>query len=104
MVAADRQWGDAGRDGKADAALDVLMREVEAEAAAEGDVADIGDAEVANRHGAQNVMIWPDPFDRAERPRAEAGAITVGDAEVHRHADQRHLQVAEVGRRPVDRT
>src|SRR3546814_10389008 len=42
------------------------------------------------------MVIRPDALDVAQRPRPEACARAVGDAEVHRHADEGDLQIAEV--------
>ena len=43
------------------------------------------------------MIIGTDPLDGAQRPRSEAGTRPVGDAEVHRNAEDRHLQIAEIG-------
>src|SRR3546814_3128097 len=42
------------------------------------------------------MVIRPDALDVAQRPRPEVCARAVGDAEVHRHADEGDLQIAEV--------
>jgi hypothetical protein len=42
------------------------------------------------------MIVRADPLDRPQRPRPEARAGAVGDAEIHRHPDHRHLQVAEI--------
>ncbi len=43
------------------------------------------------------MVVGADALDGAQRPRPKAGAGTVGDAEIHRHADQRDLKIAEIG-------
>ena len=43
-----------------------------------------------------HVVIGPDALDRAHRARTEPRAGPVGDAEVHRHADQRHVEAAQI--------
>ena len=45
----------------------------------------------------QHVLVGADALDRAHRARPEARAGAVGDAEVHRHADQREIEAAEIG-------
>jgi hypothetical protein len=96
MVAADRQRHDAGVDDLADAALDVLMAEFQPVAAAERHVADVGDAQFLHRGAVEHVIVGSDAFDGAQRTRAEARAGPVGDAKIHRHADHRYLQIAEI--------
>ena len=46
-----------------------------------------------------DVLVRPDALDRAHRARTEPRAGAVGDAEVHRHADQRDVEIAEAARR-----
>ena len=104
MVAADRQRHDAGLDDLADAALDVVVALLQPVAAAERHVADVGDAQLVHRRAVEHVVVGADALDGAQRARAEARARPVGDAEIHRHADHRHLQIAEIGlvrRRPA---
>src|SRR3546814_207179 len=96
VVAADRERRHAGRRHLGDEVLDVVEALLEPETAGEGNVADIGDAQVIDRRAAQHMVIRPDALDVAQRPRPEACARAVGDAEVHRHADEGDLQIAEV--------
>ena len=103
VVAADRERHHAGVDDLTDAALDVLMAELEPVAAAERHVADVGNAQLLHRGAFEHVVVGADALDGAQGARAEARARAVGDAEIHRHADHRHLQVAEVGIVVVDR-
>ena len=97
MVAADRQRQHAGLDDLVDALFDVVMAEFQPVAALEGDVADIGDAQILNRCATENVIVGSDPLDGAQGARPEARARTIGDAEIHRHADDGDLQIAEIG-------
>ena len=64
-------------------------------------------ADAAHRRDLQRMLVGADALDRAHGARAEAGAGAVGDAEVHRHADQRHVEAGEIGsggrRRPEGR-
>ena len=43
------------------------------------------------------MLVRADALDRAHRARPEARAGAVGDAEVHRDADQREIEPAEIG-------
>ena len=43
------------------------------------------------------MVVGADALDRAHRPRPEPGAGAVGDAEIHRDADERHVEPAEIG-------
>ena len=46
------------------------------------------------------MLVGADALDGAHRPRAEPGAGAVGDAEIHRHADERDVEAGEaLGRR-----
>ena len=71
-------------------------------AAAERNVADVGDAEIEDRGAPEDFVIGADPFDRAQGAGPEAGAGPVAGAEVHRHADERDVETGKIGRRPVD--
>ena len=97
MVAADRQRHDAGIDDLVDAPLDVVVAELQPVAALERHVADVGDAQIMHRRAVEHVIVGADALDGAQRARPEARARPVGDAEIHRHADHRHLQIAEIG-------
>ena len=52
---------------------------------------------IAERGSPQHMLVGADALDRAHRARSEARAGAVGDAEVHRHADQREIEAAEIG-------
>ena len=56
-------------------------------------------ANLASPSGAhpQHVFVGADAFDGPQSARPEARAGAVGDPEVHRHADQREIQPAEIG-------
>ena len=97
MVAADRQRYDAGIDDLIDAALDVVMAHFEPVAAGEGHVADVGHAQFMHRRAVEHVVVGSDALDGAQRAWAEARARAVGDAKIHRHADDGDLQIAEIG-------
>jgi len=53
-------------------------------------------------------LYGPDPLDGTQRPRAKSGAGAVGDAKIHRHADERDVELAELlgldNERPVRRS
>ena len=97
VIAADAQRRHAGRGDAGVEGLDVLVALLQAEAAAERHVADVGDLDSAERRQPMDVVIGPDALDRPHRPRPEPRAGPVGDAEVHRHADQRRIEAAEIG-------
>ncbi|MNU96313.1 hypothetical protein D3C71_863450 [compost metagenome] len=78
------------------------MRLLQAEAAAHGHVANVGHRQVARGGAAQHVVVGADTFNGAQGARPEAATAAVAGAQVHRHAGQRHPQVAEVWRLPVD--
>ncbi len=96
MIAADGQRCHAGGGDAGEQGLDVGDAVIEAVAAAERHVADVAGLHGAERQEAVHVVIGPDALDLPHRPRPEAGAGPVGDAEVERHADQRHVEPAEV--------
>ncbi len=87
MVAANRY---RAHPGLADALVkerDILDRLVEAVARAHRHIADIGDIAQRARGDFERVIIGADTLDIAHRARAKARARPVGDAKVHRHAD-----------------
>ena len=96
MVAADAQRRHSRRHQLGVEGLDVLVALLQAEPAAEGNVADVGDLELGQRRQAVDVMVGPDALDCAHRSRSEPRAGPVGDAEVHRHAHQRRVEAREV--------
>ncbi len=107
MVAADSERGDARLREQREMRLDVLVAALQRVARAEGHVADVRDLEVDQRRGAQHMVHRPDALHGAHGAGAESRASAVGDAEVHRHAADRHVEPADVrqsGRvRPVGR-
>ena len=96
MIAADRQRPDAGRLDAGEERCDILDAAVEAEARAHRDVADIGRLALGFRHDTQGVVVGADPLDVAHRAGSKAGAGPVGDAQIHRHADQRDVEPAKI--------
>ena len=46
----------------------------------------------------ERVLVGADALHRAHRARTEARAGAIGDAEIHRHADQRDVDAAELAR------
>ncbi|MNT67173.1 hypothetical protein D3C72_2052940 [compost metagenome] len=48
------------------------------------------------------MVVRADPFNGAQGAWPKAAAAAVAGAQIHRHTRQRHLQVAEVWRLPVD--
>ncbi len=94
MVAAHGQRNDPGRADLREERLDVRMALLEAEPALHRHVADVGGRHVDGRRDPQRVLVRADALDRAHRPRAEPRAGPIGDAEVHRHADERDIELA----------
>ena len=103
MVATHRERRDAGSDVLAYALVDVLMTHLQPIAAAERHVADIGNAQVVHGRAIQHMVVGSYALNRPQRPRPEAGAVAVGDAKIHGHADDRDLQVAEIRIVGIDR-
>lgn len=102
MVAAHRERRDAGCHEFLVGRVDVLVRLFQAVAAAHRHVADVGHAQLAHRRALERMVVGADPLDGAQRARPEATAAAVAGAQIHRHAEQRHLQVAEIRLGPVD--
>ena len=88
MIAADRQRNDVCCDERRDERFDVLVAGREVVAAAQRNVADIGDGEIRERRHAENVLVRSHPLDVADGARTEAGAGAIGDAEIHGNAEQ----------------
>ena len=101
MVAADRQRDDPAFDQAGDKGLDVLVAGREVVAATQWNVANVGHGEFRQRRHAQDVLVRPDPLDVAHGARPEAGARTIGDAEIHRHAQKREVDFAALRRGEV---
>ncbi len=74
--------------------LDVGVALLEAEPALHRHVADVGGRDVDVRRDPQRVLVRPDALDRAHRPRAKPRPGPVGDAEVHRYANERDIELA----------
>ena len=98
------EWSPPTERGRTPARLDarierrdVLDRIVEAEPRAQRHIADIGDIAFAARGDFERMVVGADALDVAHRPRPKPGAGAVGDAEIHRHADQRHVEPGEIG-------
>jgi hypothetical protein len=73
------------------------MALLQAEPAAERNVADVGNLELGKWRQSMDVMVGPDALDPAHGAWSEPGAGPVGDAEIHWHTRQSHVQAAEVG-------
>ena len=65
-----------------------------------GHVADIGGLQHREGRGAQRMVHRTHALDGAHRARTKARAGAVGDAEIHRHADDRDIEAAEAGHDP----
>ena len=76
--------------------LDVLHALLQAETAAERNIAYICHIQFRHWGDAKRMVEWTDALDVSDRPRAEPRPSAIGNAEVYRHADQRHLQAAEI--------
>ncbi len=98
MVAADRQRPHPGSVDAPVKRRDILDRSLEAVARAHRHVANVGGLALAARRHLQRMVIGADALDLAHRPRPEPRAGPVGDAEIHRHPDQRHLSPPKSGR------
>ena len=95
-VAADRQRPNPGRLDASVERLDILDAIVEAEARANRHIADIGRPTLGPWDDSEPVIVGPDALDIAHRPRSEARARPIGDAQIHRHPDQRDIECTEI--------
>ena len=97
MVAADGQGRHAGRNYLGKEGLNVLDALLQAVAAAKRHVADVGELDLGQGRQAVDVMVGADPLDAAHGARSQPRARPVGDAQIHRHADQGRVEAAEIG-------
>src|SRR5262249_5287156 len=104
MIAADGERDHAGVADPPEESFDVGMTLLEAEAALHRDIADVRRLHMQQRRDAERVLVGPDPLHGADRARTQPRPGPVGDAQVHRHADQRRIDAAEVRRRGGIRT
>ncbi len=65
MIAAGRQRSDACGDDTSKELFDIGVAAFEREAAAEWHIADVSDAQFAQRSAVENVIVGADAFDRA---------------------------------------
>ena len=96
MVAADRKRLDPCGLHAGVERLDIGNRVRQRIAAAKRHIAHIGKVQLGLRRHPQRMVIRPDPLDRPHGARTEPRSRPIGHREVHRHADQRHIQPAEI--------
>ena len=96
MVAADRQRPHPGCVDARVERRNVLDAAIEAEARAHRHVADIGRFAFGPWNDAEGMIVGADALDLANRAGAEAGPRPIGDAEIHRHPDQRDTEPAKI--------
>jgi hypothetical protein len=101
MIAPDRKRNDIGCDQRRDKGFDILVARREVVAAAQRDVADIGDGEVRERRHAENVLVSSHPLDVADGARTETGAGAIGDAEIHGNAEQGDVDLVSCRNREI---
>src|SRR5262249_59430526 len=77
MVAANAQRHPPRRHQLCIEGFDILMALLQAEAAAEGDVADVGNGDLGERRKAMHMMVWTDAFDAPHRAWPVSGARPV---------------------------
>jgi len=83
--------------------LDILVAEFKPVAAGKRHVADVCNLEIEDRRAVEHVVVGADAVDGAQRAGSEARPGAVGNSEVHRHADDRDLQVTEIRVLRIDR-
>ena len=76
--------------------LDILDAAFQAVAGAHRNIADVGRLARGQGDDIEGMVVGSDPLDGADRPRSEPRARPIGDAQIHRHADQGEVQAAEV--------
>src|SRR5207302_963495 len=96
VIAAHGQRDDSRRDEPLVEAVNILVRGFETVAAAKRHIANICHAQGHHGRALQNMVVRTDSLSFAYCAWTEAGPASVGNTEVHRNPDQRHLQVAEV--------
>ncbi len=77
--------------------FDILQRLFEAVAAAKRDITNISGTQSSLGHPTKGRVVRSNALNRAHRAWAETGARAIGDPEVHRHADDRDIQVGRAG-------
>jgi hypothetical protein len=98
VVAADGQRPHAARGQLRIITFNVLEGLFQTIAAAKRNVADVRCAYRALGHHAEGGVIGADPFDGPNGTRAESGPWAIGHAKVHRHSDERNVQVSQIRR------
>ena len=105
MIAPDRQRTHPRCPDAFVKCFNVLNGAVETETRAHRHIADIGGLALRPRHDTEPMIVGTDALDIAHRTGSEAGARPIGDAQIHRHPDQRDVEPAKVGQigrlRPV---
>src|SRR4030081_274979 len=86
----------AGRTNRCEECLDIGMALFEAEAAFHRHVTNVRSIDMQRWSDAQCVFIGADPLHCPDRAWTEPRPGAVGDAEIHRHTDQRHIQATEI--------
>ena len=108
VIATDGQGNDTRRRNAAIEGLDVGVAFGQAETAAHGDVADVGDFQPAHGRDPQHMLVGSDSLHCADGPRTKPRPGAVRNAQVHRHADEGHVEAAKISRsrgvRPERRT
>ena len=97
MIAADRQGTHPRPHQPLVEGLDVGMAEGEVIAALHWHITDVRDPRLREGRAPEDMIVWADPLDGPDRTRSEAAPVAVRHAQVHRDADERHVEAAEVG-------
>ena len=98
MIAAHREGPHALRFERGVIALDILERLLKAVATSKRYVTDIRRTRPTFRHAAHGRMVGADALDGAHGARPESRARAIGYAQIHRHADNRDIQIGGGGR------
>src|SRR5690606_20378325 len=62
-----------------------------------GNITDVRDPQLVAGYAVKHVVVRPDTLDGPEGSWSETGARTVGRAQIHGYAQQRHLQITKIG-------
>ena len=96
MIATHRKWDHAGRTNPPEECLDIGMTLLETEATFHRHVPYVCCMHMQQWRDPQCMFVGADPLYRPNRAWAEPRSGAVGDAEIHRHADQRHIQATQI--------
>ena len=96
MIATDRQRPHACSHQPLVEGFDVGMAEGKIIAALHWHIADVRDPCLGEGRALEDMIVRADPLDGPHRARSEAASVAVRHSEVHRDADERDVEAAEI--------